>query len=85
MNDLPGSKTLELLAGDLLTNLVEAVPARVRYTRRHNHQAQALDHILVSRALTPFAQVTIPHVNSDCADLFRASDHDPVLAVVNAA
>ena len=84
MNDLPGSKTLDLLTGNLFINLVEAIPARVRYTRRHSRQAQTLDHILVSKALAP-AQVHIPHVNSDCTDLLRASDHDPVLAVVNAA
>ena len=85
MNDVPGSKTLSLLTGNLLTNLVEAVPARVRYTRRHGHQAQALDHILVSKAMRYATQVNIPHINSDCADPLRASDHDPVLAVVNAA
>jgi len=83
MNDVRGSKTLKILKGDLLSNLLEELPKEQCYTRRHGYRPQALDHILVSPALRLNARVHIPHVNSDLADGERASDHDPVLAVLD--
>lgn len=83
MNDVRGSKTLKILKGDLLSNLLEELPKGQCYTRRHGHRPQALDHILVSPALRPNARVHIPHVNSDSSEGERASDHDPVLAVLD--
>ncbi len=83
MNDVRGSKTLKILKGDLLSNLLEELPKEQCYTRRHGYRPQALDHILVSPALRRNAKVHIPHVNSDLADGERASDHDPVLAVLD--
>ncbi|MFO1429638.1 MAG: endonuclease/exonuclease/phosphatase family protein [Candidatus Competibacteraceae bacterium] len=83
MNDVRGSKTLKILKGDLLSNLLEELPKEQCYTRRHGYRPQALDHILVSPALRRNARVTIPHVNSDFMDGERASDHDPVLAIFN--
>lgn len=82
MNDVPGSKTLRLLKGELLENLVERVAKKDRYTRRHGFRAQALDHILVSRRLSRGARVRIPHVNADFPQERQASDHDPVVAEV---
>jgi endonuclease/exonuclease/phosphatase (EEP) superfamily protein YafD len=37
----------------------------------------------VSQALRRGASVYIPHVNTDSAEPDRASDHDPVLAVLD--
>jgi predicted extracellular nuclease len=82
MNDLPGSKTLQILKGRLLNNLLESIPKKSRYTRRHGGQPQALDHILVSEPLRRGAQLRIPHVNSDLMSQDRPSDHDPVVAAV---
>lgn len=78
MNDIPGSKTLDILKSAGLHNPVEALPRSTRYTRRHGNRPQALDHILVSPALLP-AEAAIFHCNSDKSDSERASDHDPVL------
>jgi predicted extracellular nuclease len=83
MNDVPGSKTLKILKGSLLSNLLEAYPRELRYTRRHGNCPQALDHILVSQSLRQGALLRIPHINSDSPPAERASDHDPVLAMIN--
>jgi hypothetical protein len=83
MNDVRGSKTLKLLKGDSLSNLLEAVPKDQCYTRYHGNRPQSLDHILVSQALRRGASVYIPHVNTDSAEPDQASDHDPVLAVLD--
>ena len=83
MNDVCGSKTLKLLKGELLSNLLEAVPKGQCYTRYHGNQPQLLDHILVSQALRSGASVHIPHINSSNSEPDRASDHDPVLAVLD--
>lgn len=86
LNDVLGSKTLKLLKGERLHNLLDDQPRGQCYTRRHGGQPQALDHILVSDALRRDAVARIPHVNSNAppgqADL--ASDHDPVLALLPA-
>jgi hypothetical protein len=82
MNDVTGSKTLQILKGQLLSNPLEDLPKASRYTRRHGTQRQTLDHILLSGSLRPYAQIRIPHVNSDDPSPNRASDHDPVLATL---
>jgi hypothetical protein len=80
MNDTTGSKTLDTLKGQHLCNLVETIPKRTRYTRRHGGKPQALDHLLVDRRLQRSARVWIPHTNTDVAPNHRCSDHDPVVA-----
>ena len=84
LNDVPGSKTLKLLKGGLLHNLLDDLPPGHCYTRRHGRQPQALDHILVSPALRRGALLRIPHLHSDAAPggPAPASDHDPVLAML---
>jgi predicted extracellular nuclease len=86
LNDLPGSKTLKLLKGETFHNLLDDLPRGQCYTRRHGHQAQALDHILVSPALRRGATGRILHLNSDVTPSAPepASDHDPVLAMLPA-
>ncbi len=86
LNDVPGSKTLKLLKGDLFHNLLEDLPRGRGYTRRHGGRPQTLDHILVSPALRGGATTHIPHINSDAAPSAPepASDHDPVLATLPA-
>ena len=80
MNDVTGSKTLDILKGKWLTNLMERLPNQIRYTRRQGLRRQTLDHVLVSPALRSGASIHIPHVNSEDPNPLRASDHDPVLA-----
>lgn len=83
MNDVPGSKTLNILKGGLLENLLDAIPSQLRYTSRHGGRPLALDHILVSRHLRRWTSIAIHHIGSDTADPQRASDHDPVLAMID--
>lgn len=85
-NDVPGSKTLKVLKGECLHNLLDDQPRGQCYTRRHGTQPQALDHILISDALRHGATARIPHVNSNIhsGQWDAASDHDPVLAVLPA-
>ena len=56
------------------------LPAAERYTYVFRGTAQAIDHIVVSRALSAVAELDIVHVNSEFPDGERASDHDPVIA-----
>ncbi|MBS1223825.1 MAG: multifunctional nuclease/2,3-cyclic-nucleotide [Proteobacteria bacterium] len=86
LNDVPGSKTLKLLKGEVFHNLLEDLPRGQAYTRRHGGQPQGLDHILVSPVLRHGAVVRIPHLNSDAApgEPEPASDHDPVVAALPA-
>lgn len=79
MNDVIGSKTLKLLKGLQLHNLVDDMPRKQAYSRRHGGRPQALDHVLISAGLRALA-VNIPHVNSDAPQELRGSDHDPVHA-----
>ncbi|MEE4377650.1 MAG: endonuclease/exonuclease/phosphatase family protein [Candidatus Competibacteraceae bacterium] len=78
MNDVTGSKTLDLLKGDLLHNVLETIPKKTRYTHRSGQRPQTLDHVLVSSSLQRNAFVRVPHVNSDSPPKQQASDHDPV-------
>jgi predicted extracellular nuclease len=86
LNDVPGSKTLKLLKGERFCNLLDDLPHRQCYTRRHGDDPQALDHILVSPALRRGATVQIAHLHSDPLPGHPepASDHDPVLAALPA-
>lgn len=80
MNDFQFSKTLDILAGDELINLVNNVPLQERYSYVYQGNSQVLDHILVSKNLAETAEIDMIHVNADFTDMHgRASDHDPVL------
>lgn len=83
MNDVPGSKTIKLLKGDLLVNLLDDLPNHLCYTTRHGGRPLTLDHTLVSKPLSHGASARILHVNSDSPEAQRASDHDPVLATLH--
>lgn len=94
-NDYERSPTLLAMTDNgQLTNLLAAVPLAQRYSFIFGGAAQLLDGILVSPALVgQVDQVTIQHVNADfpqvlAADpytIYRATDHDLPLAVLNQA
>lgn len=63
-----------------LANLIDQVPVDERYTFSFEGNLQILDHIFVSPALAPGAEIDIVHVNADRADVNAASDHDPIVA-----
>ncbi|WP_146924985.1 DUF6359 domain-containing protein, partial [Alkalibacterium kapii] len=81
MNDFEFSEPLDVLKGDVLTNLVDQVPIERRYSYVYQGNSQVLDHILVSNNMADTADIDMINVNSDYTEMHgRASDHDPVLA-----
>ncbi|XHM95968.1 endonuclease/exonuclease/phosphatase family protein [Peterkaempfera sp. SMS 1(5)a] len=76
LNDYQFSPAVTTLSGNgsALTDLVNTLPARERYSYVYQGNSQVLDHILVSPALK-HADYDVVHINSEFAD--QASDHDP--------
>jgi len=79
-NDFQFSKTLDILKGDELVNMVDLLPLAERYSYVYQGNSQTLDHMLVTPHLAPAATLDIVHINADftVAD-GRVSDHDPLL------
>ncbi|PAX06324.1 Calx-beta domain-containing protein [Sphingomonas lenta] len=59
-----------------LRNLTELLPENERYSYVFEGNAQQLDHVLVTNALSSGAAVDVVHINRDGF----AADHDPVVA-----
>ena len=81
LNDHWFSEPLAILTGDEsvpLHNLVTDLPPEERFTYVFQGNAQAIDHILVSRALAPVSELEILPVNS--LNPRQAADHDPLVA-----
>ena len=80
LNDFPFSGPVQSLVGNgRLLNLHDTLPEGERYTYVFEGNSQALDHILVSRALADRQpEFDVVHVNSEFAT--QASDHDPMVA-----
>ncbi len=84
LNDHWFSAPLDILTSDHdvpLYNLVTDLPVDARFTYIFQGNAQAIDHLLVSRALQPLSELEILHVNS--LHPRQASDHDPLVARVH--
>ncbi|MEB3357885.1 MAG: endonuclease [Synechococcales bacterium] len=79
LNDFENSRTLSVLAGDKLQNLVDLLPERDRYTLLFQGNLQAFDHILVSQhpLFEADPALDIVHLNAGFAN--GVSDHDPLL------
>ncbi|WP_215191467.1 chitobiase/beta-hexosaminidase C-terminal domain-containing protein [Exiguobacterium sp. s7] len=83
-NDFEFSDAMQIFKGDLMTNMVEKVPAVDRYSYVYQGNSQVLDHILVSNHLAATTEIDMIHVNADFTEMSgRASDHDPVLAQID--
>ena len=81
LNDFQFSRTLDILEGAGLTNLMKTLPAEERYSYVFDGNSQVLDQILVSTSCcTPAPEYDSVHVNAEFAD--QASDHDPQVARV---
>lgn len=84
LNDHWFSAPLNILTGDAtvpLHNLVTDLPPEERFTFIFQGNAQAIDHILVGRALAPVSEFEILQVNSP--NPRQAADHDPLLARIH--
>ncbi|MFC0189561.1 DUF6359 domain-containing protein [Fictibacillus aquaticus] len=82
-NDFEFTKTFDILKGSELTNMIEEVPFKERFTYSYQGNAQVLDHILVSNNMAKKTKVDIVHINSQFMEEHgRASDHDPVIVQI---
>jgi uncharacterized protein len=81
INDFEFSETVSILAGGVLSSLVETLPAQERYSYVFEGNSQVLDQILVSNrgGLRLDPKYDVVHVNSEFADSIQASDHEPAL------
>ncbi|WP_052714168.1 S-layer homology domain-containing protein [Paenibacillus dauci] len=83
-NDYQFSNTLQILKGNVLTNLVDTLPENERYSYVYEGNSQTLDHILMTGGLAARAQLDIVHLNADFMEADgRVSDHDPLLARID--
>ena len=82
LNDFQFSAPLELLQGDILTDLVDTLPVEEQYSYIYDGNSQTLDQMLVSAAmLDKLVEYDVLHINSEFDYQSRFSDHDPVTAV----
>jgi hypothetical protein len=82
LNDFEFAEAIGTLAASPLENLLLRVPEPERYSFNFEGASQLLDHVIVSPALAEGAAVDVVHVNTDCPEDRRTSDHDPVVARV---
>ncbi|PNQ79354.1 S-layer homology domain-containing protein [Paenibacillus sp. F4] len=84
LNDFQFSETLALLRGQELTNLIDNLDEKERYSYVYEGNSQTLDHMLVSPSLSKTSVLDIVHMNADfsAAD-GRVSDHDPLVAQID--
>ncbi|MFJ7977702.1 endonuclease [Peribacillus sp. NPDC096379] len=83
-NDYQFSESLKIHEGNLMTNMINKVDPKDRYTYLYQGNSQVLDHILVTKNLESKTKIDILHINADFTDMAgRASDHDPVLVQID--
>jgi uncharacterized repeat protein (TIGR01451 family) len=84
LNDFQFSEPIsDVLAADVLINLVSTLPITEQYTYIYDGNSQVLDHVLVSDNLfeNAYAGFDIVHTNAEFAySSMRPSDHDPIVA-----
>lgn len=67
-----------------MTNLIDNLDEKERYSYIYEGNSQTLDHMLVSPSLSKTSVLDIVHMNADfsAAD-GRVSDHDPLVAQID--
>ncbi len=83
LNESETSPGVAALGALPLVNLVSKATDEDRYSYNFEGASEIIDHIVVSPALAGGAEVDIVHLNSNCPDSERLSDHDPVVARVS--
>lgn len=82
-NDYQFSKTLDILKGSELYNLIDRLPLNERYSYIHSGYSQTLDHILVSGRMIkrqPLIDVVRCFTEIGYAEKSVFSDHEPVIS-----
>ncbi len=70
---------LEVLADDVMVDLVRLLEPDDRYTYVYMGNSQVLDHILVTPALVVGAEIDAVHGDGESPEGLRPTDHDPLL------
>ncbi|MGW9530725.1 S-layer homology domain-containing protein [Paenibacillus terrae] len=84
LNDFQFSETLALVRGQELTNLVDKLDEKERYSYIYEGNSQTLDHLLVSPSISESSVLDIVHINADFSTADgRVSDHDPLVAQID--
>lgn len=78
-NDFEWTPPLQTLGAAPLELLTLRLPPERRYSFNFEGSSQLIDHAVASPAAARGAVVEIVHLNTDCPDAERASDHDPFL------
>lgn len=83
-NDFQFSEALKIHEGDHMTNMINKLDDKDRYTYLYQGNSQVLDHILVTNNLVEQTEIDVLHINADFTDMAgRASDHDPVMVQID--
>ncbi|MBM4458303.1 MAG: hypothetical protein FJ011_11150 [Chloroflexi bacterium] len=84
LNDTLGSTPIAILdASTAITNPYYSLPANARYSYIFNGESEALDHLYMTRNLSPATPgwahtFSAIHVNADFPSAEHTSDHDPL-------
>ncbi|MEO7795428.1 MAG: esterase-like activity of phytase family protein [Thermoanaerobaculia bacterium] len=80
LNESEVSPGVAALSAPPLSNLLSALETGDRYSYNFEGASEVIDHIVVSPGLARGGRVDMVHLNSNCPDSERLSDHDPVVA-----
>ena len=80
LNEAESFDGVAALGAPPMQNLTLQLPAAERYSYNFEGASEVIDHIVVSAALADGAAIDFVHLNSNCPDAERLSDHDPVVA-----
>lgn len=83
INDYEFSQTAAILEGNEMTDLVSNHDLKDRFSYFYQGNFQTLDQMFVSNNLKDDATFDMVHINSAFDDEHRASDHDPLHAVIS--
>ncbi len=80
LNEPEGGAGAAVLGAPPLVDLAARIAEADRYSFNFEGNSELIDHIVVSPALAAGAAADIVHLDTDCPDSERVSDHDPVVA-----
>lgn len=85
-NDYEFTRTIEILEGNSMINLVSLHDEKDRYSYFYQGNNQSLDNVLISKTLFEWSKFDMVHINAPFMEEHgRASDHDPLLLHLNLA
>jgi predicted extracellular nuclease len=81
LNEFQFAQPIEILAGDILNDLIFTLPVEEQYTYVYDGNSEVLDHMMVSDTLfDSLVSFDILHINSEYDYASQFSDHDVLIA-----